>query len=91
MAMTDDDPTIIMSPLSQRFTADGITVSVEIYRLETSEGWSLELVDEGGNSTVWEDVFPIDQAAWDVFKLGVQEYGLARLIQRDDNPPNTVH
>lgn len=89
--MTDDDPKIIMSPLSQMFTADGITVSVAIYRLETSEGWTLELVDEGGNSTVWDDVFPIDQAAWDVFKLGVQELGLARLLQPEDTSSNTVH
>jgi len=89
--MTDDDPKIIKSPLSQRFTANGITVSVEIYRLDTSEGWSLELVDEGGNSTVWEDAFPIDQAAWDVFKLGVQEFGLARLLQPEDNSSNAVH
>lgn len=72
-------------------TADGITVSVEIYRLETSDGWSLELVDKDWNSTVWEDVFPSDKAAWDVFKLGVQEYGLERLLQPGDDGPSTIH
>ena len=89
--MTDDDPQIIKSPLCQRFTADGITVSVEIYRLETSEGWSLELVDEDWNSTVWDDTFPTDRAAWDVFQLGVQEYGLEKLLEPEESAPGTIH
>jgi hypothetical protein len=42
----DDDYEIEHSPLSGRVTRDGITVSVEIYRLRNgSEGWSLEVVD----------------------------------------------
>lgn len=88
--MTEDEPTIIVSPLSGEFTADGITVSVEIYRLETEEGWSLELVDAENNSTVWTDTFPTDKAAWDVFELGVKQHGLAQLLEEDHDEP-TVH
>ena len=71
--MTEDDPKIIKSRLCKKFTADGITVSVEIYRLETSDVWSLEVVDEDWNSTVWEDTFATDKVAWDVFRFGVKE------------------
>ena len=52
-----DDPEIIVSPLSGEFTSEGITVEVQIYRLATSEEWSLEVVDEDDNSTVWDAVF----------------------------------
>jgi hypothetical protein len=87
--MTDDDPKIIKSPLCRTFTADGITVSVEIYRLETSDGWSLELVDQDWNSTVWEELFATDQAAWEEFQRGIRELGLARLLEGDK--PTTLH
>lgn len=91
--MTGSDPHIIKSPLCRKFTSDGITVSVEIFRLEKSEGWSLELVDEEWNSTVWDDLFPTDQAALDVFLLGVKEIGLAKLLEPDDQEvqSGTIH
>jgi hypothetical protein len=39
-------------------TRDGIAVRVEIYRIVGSgEGWSLEVVDQDGGSTVWSDLF----------------------------------
>ena len=43
---------------------DGTEVRIDIYRLETTD-WSLEVVDEAGTSTVWDDLFPTDQAALD--------------------------
>lgn len=89
--MTDDNPKIIKSPLCRKFTSDGITVSVEIYRIETSEGWSLELVDEGWNSTVWEELFATDRAAWDEFERGVRGIGLARLLEEDHEKPTMLH
>ncbi len=91
--MSDDDPKIIVSPLSRRYSSDGTTVSVEIYRLEGSQGWSLELVDADSNSTVWEDTFPTDQAAFDVFLLGVKTVGLSKLLEPDDDEPSmiTIH
>lgn len=91
--MTDPDPNIIRSPLSQTFTSDGITVNVDIYRQNGSEGWTLELVDTNWNSIVWEEPFPTDEAALDEFLAGVQEIGLARLLQPDDDdlPMMTIH
>lgn len=51
--MEDD---IEMSPLNQALTSDGKTVQVEIYRGD-GEGWILEIIDEFGNSTVWDEPF----------------------------------
>jgi uncharacterized protein len=50
------------SPLSQRVAREGTAVEIEIYEDGTG-GWLLEVVDEFGNSTVWDDPFPTDAAA----------------------------
>ena len=86
-----EDPKIIVSPLSCQFTQNGITIDVQIYKLEDGEGWSLELVDEENNSTVWEDLFPTDEAAWHEFQTGVTAIGIAALLQADDGEAATVH
>lgn len=78
-----DDPEIIVSPLSGEFTSDGITVEVQIYRLATSEQWSLEVVDDDENSTVWDAVFETDQAAYDAFLEDVRTEGLAAIVTGD--------
>jgi hypothetical protein len=56
------DPKIIDSPLSRIVEEDGISVDVRIYRLEDTD-WSLEIVANDGNSTVWNDLFPSDEDA----------------------------
>lgn len=86
-----DDPKIIRSPLSQEFTQDGLTVLVEIYKLEGADRWILELVDSDGGSTVWDEQFPSDTAAFAEFTEGLDEMGLARLIEPDDGEMATVH
>lgn len=88
--MTVPDPKIIKSRLSQTFTSDGITVNVDIYRLEDSEGWTLELVDANWNSIVWDELFLTDEEAWQEFLTGVQEIGLAKLLEADDGDPPMV-
>ena len=54
--MTDFDQSPTNSPLTQAVTRDGETVQVEIYD-DGEGGWLLEVVDEFGNSTVWDDPF----------------------------------
>ncbi|MFL9936310.1 hypothetical protein P0D88_46620 [Paraburkholderia sp. RL18-103-BIB-C] len=51
-----------VSPLSRRIARDGTAVEVEIYG-DGKGAWLLEVVDEFGNSTVWDDSFPTDSAA----------------------------
>ena len=61
--MQNRDPNIVTSSYSRRVTRDGITVEVGIHRLETEPGWSLEVVNAAGTSTVWDDLFETDDAA----------------------------
>ncbi len=60
--LTDAQESLIVSPLSQRVTRDGTAVEVEIYG-DGKGAWLLEVVDEFGNSTVWDNSFPTDNAA----------------------------
>ena len=63
MNIADDyEPT--MSPLCQSIERDGKSVRVDIY--DNGEGgWILDVVDEFGNSVVWDYRFPTDQDALD--------------------------
>ena len=57
------DPNLVASGLSQEIEVDGIPFAVEIYRLEHDSTWTLEVVDENGTSTVWDDQFSSDLEA----------------------------
>ncbi|MGU3576400.1 hypothetical protein ACLBWZ_12735 [Brucellaceae bacterium C25G] len=83
--MTEHDSNLILSALSQQFTEDDITVQVDIYRLEEEDGWTLEVIDEDDISFVYEDLFETDQEAWDAFLADVEEYGLADIIDPDED------
>ncbi len=77
----DNDPEIEHSTLSGPVTRDGITVSVEIYRIRNgSDGWSLEVVDAANTSTVWDETFPTDQDAFQEFQRGLEAEGLPGLL-----------
>ena len=78
----DDDPEIEKSPLSGLVTRDGITVSVQIYRVRNStDGWSLEVVDAENTSTVWDEIFATDQDAYREFQRGLEAEGLPGLLE----------
>jgi hypothetical protein len=68
-----------MSPLCQDLTDSGLTVRVEIYRGGGSN-WHLEIVDEFGNSTVWEDQVPTDAAALAEAQATIRDEGISVLI-----------
>ena len=68
-----------MSPLCQDITESGKTVRVEIYRGGGSD-WSLEVVDEFNNSTVWDDEFPTDVEALEELKSTIRDEGIEVLI-----------
>ena len=71
--MHERDPNIVTSGLSCVVTEQGITVSVNIIRLEDELGWSLEVENERGTSTVWDDTFLTDDAAYAAFRQTVDE------------------
>ncbi len=74
-----NDPEVKMSPLCQLICSGGKTVSVEIYE-DGAGGWILEVVDEHGASTVWDDPFPTDAAALTEVKQVISEEGIEALI-----------
>ncbi|MFP4110100.1 MAG: hypothetical protein ACLFP9_09365 [Desulfonatronovibrio sp.] len=75
----EDDFEVEVSPLSQEMTADGKSVQVDIYRGDTG-GWNLEVVDEFGNSTVWDDEFDTDAKALDEARMTIRNEGIDVLI-----------
>lgn len=77
--MTDDDHYPVHSPLGQSLTRDGKTVHVEIYQ-DGEGGWLLEVVDEYGNSIVWDEPFHSDRAALDEAIRTIDEEGIDSLI-----------
>jgi hypothetical protein len=76
-ALLDDNAEVLKhSPLERDITRDGATVRVFIYRGQEDAGWNLEIEDESGGSTVWDDLFESDQAALDAALRAVDEDGI---------------
>lgn len=75
------DQAIEHSPLERDVTRDGTTVRVFIYRGRQDPGWLLEIEDERGGSTVWEDFFDNEQAALDEALRTIDEDGIHSFAQ----------
>lgn len=68
-----------MSPLCRSVTDGGHVVRLEIYRGPDTD-WTLEAVDASNNSTVWDDLFPTDQAALDEGLRTIRDEGIESLV-----------
>jgi uncharacterized protein len=77
--LADAQESLIVSPLSQRVTCDGTAVEVEIYG-DGKGAWLLEVVDEFGNSTVWDDSFTTDSAVLVEALNVIDSEGIAAVI-----------
>lgn len=84
----EEEPEIEVSDLSQVVRSGGKNLSVEIYRIKGTEGWSLEIVDEAGNSTVWDDTFYSDSAAIAEAKKAILEETAEAFIGPADGKSN---
>lgn len=78
--MPDRDPNIVTSGLSRQVIRQGVTLRVEIYRLEDEPGWTLEVVNAQGTSTVWDDVFETDDAADKAFRTTLDFEGVQAFL-----------
>ena len=86
----DHDYTVIEhSPLERDITRDDATVRVCIYRGCEDPGWILEIEDEHGGSTSWEDLFDSDQAALDEALRSIDEEGIRTFIDVTSDPATT--
>jgi hypothetical protein len=78
----DDEVELENSPLSGELTRDGVTVKVAIYRIrDSADGWSLEVIDHEGASTVWNETFPTDQDAYREFSRTVDTEGIRTFLE----------
>ena len=84
----DDEYQIEKSALSQKITREGMTVEVCIYRGEDDPGWILEVIDEEGTSTVWDDKFPTDKQALEAVLLTIEKEGITCFL---NDPEATRH
>ena len=78
------DPELVRSTYSGSATREGITVRLEIYRLDGDPQWILEVVNENGTSTVWDELFDTDGAAHDAFQSAVEEEGMSTFLDETD-------
>jgi uncharacterized protein len=84
--MTIPEPDLIYSALNQVVTRDGKSVKIEIYT-DGGEGWLLEVVDQYGNSTVWDLPFDSDQDALDAALETIETEGIDALIGEPARQP----
>ena len=85
-------PELQVSPLSQNISSEGHTISVQIYKLETESSWVLEIEDEFGNSTTWDDTFESDSAALAEAKQTILDEGITSLIGApEEDEPEATH
>jgi len=75
----DDTYPLTISPLCRSFTENGHTIDIDIYR-GTDPGWTLEVIDASGSSTVWDDLFDTDQAALAEALRTIREEGIESLV-----------
>jgi hypothetical protein len=80
--LSDRDPNIVHSGLSRTITKDGVKVEVLIYRLEHDPQWALEVVNEEGTSTVWDNLFATDEEAFAAVQITLEEEGIDAFLDR---------
>jgi hypothetical protein len=79
-----DEYEIKYSSLCQKVTSEGKSVQVYIYE-DGKGGWILEVVDEYGNSTVWDDPFKTDGEALDEVFDTIGKEGISSLIGTEND------
>ena len=85
--MQEREPNIVTSGLSRSITRDGVSISLEIYRLESEPEWSLEVVNDCGTSIVWDDLFETDDLALAAFEQVVADEGMATFLDSSNVVP----
>lgn len=85
--MTDVEPNLVTSGKSHRVVLEGHPFSIEIYRLEHEDQWTLEIVDAEGTSHVWDEPFDSDREARDTAIRALEEEGPQAFMRGDNVVP----
>lgn len=75
-------PELIESSLCRTMEINGARLTVNIVRLVTERGWSLEVVNEMGTSTTWDDLFATDHDADATFRAALEQEGIEIFLGR---------
>ncbi|MCA1408640.1 hypothetical protein I6F26_29940 [Ensifer sp. IC3342] len=87
--MSESEQQYEFSEFSGEFVDDGVMVTIGIYRPSgTNADWTLEVVDQEGYSTVWDDLFASDREAFDEFLATIQRDGIRSFLEHSIH---TVH
>jgi hypothetical protein len=76
----EPEPELIDSPLSRSMEWDGVRLDIQIYRLATERGWTLEVINERGTSIVWDDLFASDRDADAAFRDTLAREGIEAFL-----------
>ena len=82
-----NEPIIITSSKTQKIFVEDHSISIEIYKLEGTSEWSLEVIDDEGTSVVWDDLFGSDADALTMALDTLDEEGLT-IFTDNDVPSN---
>ena len=67
------------SNLKREIEQDGFKITMVVYKADEG-GWILEIVDEGWNSTLWDDLFPTAKDALEEGIKAIEEDGIQSFI-----------
>lgn len=81
--MIEPEPELIESPLNWSIERGGRRLKVNIVRLATERGWSLEVVNDHNTSIVWDDQFETDRDADAAFRSALAEEGFEAFLDKD--------
>ncbi|MDG1371168.1 MAG: hypothetical protein P8Q48_13180 [Paracoccaceae bacterium] len=79
------DPNLVLSGLSDDVTVDDVPFRIDVYRLEHDPTWTVEVIDEAGTSSVWDETFNTDQAAFDFALAEIRSEGGKAFRDGGDN------
>lgn len=79
----EPEPELIDSTLSRSMEWDGVRLDIQIYRIATERGWTLEVVNERGTSIVWDDPFASDRDADAAFRDTLARDGIEAFLDSD--------
>jgi hypothetical protein len=91
MPQEPEDAKTEHSELAGEFTEGDITVLVDIYRAAgTQEDWTLEVITEEDDVTLWDEPFATDREAFDEFLATVERDGIRSFFGGPEEEP-AVH
>ncbi|MCA1408432.1 hypothetical protein I6F26_30795 [Ensifer sp. IC3342] len=87
--MPESDQQYEFSDFCGEFVDDDVMVTICIYRPAGTNGdWTLEVVDQEGYSTIWDDRFATDRDAFEEFLATIKRDGISSFLEQSIH---TVH